>query len=132
VLDGSADRVADLIAPDGLLEFGFTVPGMPQRQEGREAVRSWLRPRLGQALRFEEYRNVRIHECLDPELLVIEHDITATSIATGHPHVMSYVYVLRARNGQIVHLRDYANVLVAAQALGGLDALLSYVACIPS
>ena len=37
---------------------------------------------------------------------------------------MSYVYVLRVRDGRIVHLRDYANLLVAAEISGGLAAFL--------
>jgi ketosteroid isomerase-like protein len=123
VLDISPDGIADLFAPEGILEYGFTVPGMPQRLEGREAVRASLRRLLGR-FRFEEYRNVRIHQAVDPEVIVVEHDIAGTVVATGRPHVMSYIYVLRARDGQVVHLRDYPNLLAAAETSGGLASLL--------
>jgi ketosteroid isomerase-like protein len=123
VLDQSPDGIADLFAPDGVFEYGFTVPGMPRRTEGQEEVRRGLRQMLGR-FRFEEYRNVRIHQAADPEVVVVEHDIAGTIVATGRPHVMSYVYVLRVRDGRIVHLRDYANLLAAAEVSGGLAAFL--------
>jgi ketosteroid isomerase-like protein len=123
VLDQSPDGIADLFAPDGVFEYGFTVPGMPRRTEGQEEVRRGLRQMLGR-FRFEEYLNVRIHRAADPEVIVVEHDIAGTIVATGRPHVMSYVYVLRVRDGHIVHLRDYANLLAAAEVSGGLAAFL--------
>jgi uncharacterized protein (TIGR02246 family) len=124
VLDNSPDGIADLFAPDGLFEYGFTVPGMPERMAGREEVRRVLRGMLGR-FRFEQYQNVRIHQATDPEILVIEHEIAGTIVATGRPHVMSYIYVLRVRDGQIAHLRDYADLLAAAELTGGLPAFLA-------
>jgi ketosteroid isomerase-like protein len=123
VLDLSPDGIADLFASDCVFEYGFTVPGLPPRLDGREAVRTTLRRLLG-GFRFEEYRNVQVHQCLDPELVVVEHDIAGAIVATGRPHVMSYVYVMRARDGQIVHLRDYADLLKAAETAGGLVSFL--------
>jgi ketosteroid isomerase-like protein len=108
---------------DAVFEYGFTVPGMPRRLEGQDTVRANLRRLLG-SFRFTEYRNVRIHQGLDPELVVIEHDIAGIITATGRPHEMTYIYVLRARDGQVVHLRDYVDLLKAAGTVGGLAPFL--------
>jgi ketosteroid isomerase-like protein len=124
VLTSSPDTIADLFAADGVFEMPFTVPGMAPRHEGREQVRARLHGLLGR-FRFEEYRNVQVHQTTDPEVVVVEHDIAGTIAATGRPHVMSYVYVLRVRDGAIVHLRDYPNLLAASETSGGLHAFLA-------
>lgn len=111
VLANSPDAMADLFAPDSVLEFPFRIPGTPTaRQEGQAAVRDWLRSRIGSGrIRFEEFRNVNLYEASDPEILVAEHDIAVTMLATSRQHQVSYVYVLRIRDGRIVHMRDYAD-----------------------
>ena len=124
VLANSPDAIADLFAPDGVFEYPFTVPGMPERVEGREQIRANLHRMLG-AFRFEEYRNVRLHQATDREVIIIEHDIAGTIVSTSRAHALSYVYVLRARDGQIVHLRDYVDLLTVAELAGGLPALLA-------
>ncbi|MGW0228460.1 nuclear transport factor 2 family protein [Actinopolymorpha singaporensis] len=116
VLANSADAMADLFAVDGVQEFPFRLPGIPERLEGREAVRSWLSRTAGQSIRFEAYRDVTVHDTTDPEVIVVEHAIDCTHVGTGRPLRMSYVYVLRARDGQITLLRDYANLLPALAA----------------
>lgn len=120
VLANSPDAMADLFAADGVQEFPFRLPGIPERLEGREAVRSWLSRTAGQSIRFQAYRDVTIHDTTDPEVIVVEHAIDCTHLGTGRPLRMSYVYVLRARDGRITLLRDYANLLpvLAARLVG--------------
>ncbi|WP_020577777.1 nuclear transport factor 2 family protein [Actinopolymorpha alba] len=130
VLQNSAGRmaVADLFAVDGVMEFPFTALGMPERVEGREAIRAWLRPNLGVGFRFEEYRNVVIHDTANPEVITVEHDIAGSILATGQPHQISYLYVIHVREGEIVLLRDYADLVDVMAALGGPSALAARVA----
>jgi ketosteroid isomerase-like protein len=111
VLANDANAMADLFAADCALEFPFRIPGVPTaRHEGQEAVRAWLRSRIGSGrIRFEEFRNVNLYATSDPELIVVEHDIAVTVLATGRPHQVSYVYVLRVRDGRIAEMRDYAD-----------------------
>ena len=122
------DEMANLFAPDGVLEFPFTLPGMRSRVEGREAIRSWLRDTIGRTLRFEAFRHVVVHDTGDPEVVIAEHDLAGALVTDGSPVEISYVYVLRARAGQIVHLRDYADLLALADATGGLARLTTRVA----
>lgn len=119
VLANAPDEIADLFAADGVLEFPFTLPGMPARVEGREEVRSWLRGRIGRSLRFEEFRRVTVHDTTDPEVIVAEHVIAGTLVATGVAHEISYLYVLRVRHGEIVRLRDYADLVAVGGAAAG-------------
>ncbi|MBE1612993.1 ketosteroid isomerase-like protein [Actinopolymorpha pittospori] len=120
VLANSADQMAEVFAPDGVTEFPFRLPGIPPRVEGREGIRAWLTPAVGTAFRFEEYRDVVVHDTTDPEVIVVEHSIAGTTAANGQPAQISYVYVLRARDGEIVHLRDYANPIEGMRAAEGM------------
>ncbi|MGW5361820.1 nuclear transport factor 2 family protein [Actinopolymorpha pittospori] len=120
VLANSADQMAEVFAPDGVTEFPFRLPGVPPRVEGREGIRAWLAPAVGTAFRFEEYRDVVVHDTTDPEVIVVEHSIAGTTVANGQPAQISYVYVLRARDGEIVHLRDYANLIEGMRAAEGM------------
>jgi ketosteroid isomerase-like protein len=110
VLDLEMDAQADLYAEDGILEWPFAPPGMPRRVEGREAIRRLLVPLSEQAKlagrRPVEYRALVIHETTDPEVIVAEFDLQGKS-ANGEQYQLSYIQVLRVRDGQIVSFRDY-------------------------
>jgi ketosteroid isomerase-like protein len=69
-------------------------------------------------LRYERYRTIAIHQTADPDTIVVEQEVAGTSATTGS-FVLPNLLVLRARHGQITHLRDYANLLALADALGG-------------
>lgn len=120
VLANSADQMAEVFAPDGVTEFPFRLPGIPPKVEGREGIRAWLAPAVGAAFRFEEYRDVVVHDTTDPEVIVVEHSIAGTTAANGQPAQISYVYVLQARDGEIVLLRDYANLVEGMRAAEGM------------
>lgn len=112
VLDYDMDAQADLYAEDGILEWPFAPPGMPRRVEGREAIRELLVP-LGERARqsgrrLRDYDHVMIHETTDPEVIIVEFDVTGES-DNGGPYRLSYIQVLRVREGKIVSFRDYWN-----------------------
>jgi ketosteroid isomerase-like protein len=69
-------------------------------------------------LRYEAYRNVVVHETAQPEVIIVEQDIAGSSAVTGSEFVLPNIVVVRARDGQIVHFRDYVNVLAVAEATG--------------
>lgn len=47
---------------------------------------------------------------------------------TGKSFVNRYLGVVRVRNGEIVHSRDFANPIVSAQAFGRLEQLFEGLA----
>lgn len=111
---------ADLYAPDAVHEWPFPMPGAPRRLEGREAISAFFsRAAGGSRLAFHAFRNVRVHETTDPEVIIAEYDIEG-EIKDGDPFVFSYILVLRVRDGQIIELRDYLNPLAMTEAAQGV------------
>ena len=63
----SADALADLYAEDAVHEFPFSLPGLPPRFEGREAVRAGYRAMWGASpVVIERVGNVTLHQSTDP------------------------------------------------------------------
>lgn len=124
MIDLSADDLADLYAVDAVHEFPFVAPGGLSRLDGREQVRAGYTAAWGALpARVTDIRNVVIHETADPELIVSEQDIACTA-DSGTDFTLACVLVMRVHDGQITHLRDYADALGAALALGRLPALV--------
>lgn len=118
-MDKSLVTMIGLYAEDAVHEFPFTRPGLPSRLEGREQIRAFMEANWAKSpLRYEAYRNVVIHETTDPEVIVVEQDATGTAANTGLDFTLPNIVVLRVREGQIVHFRDYVNVVAAAEAAG--------------
>lgn len=117
--DYDMDTQADLYAPDGTLEMPFAPTGAPHRIEGREEIRRVLKAageRARQAgRRIVAYRDLVVRETDDPEMIVAEFELHGESTATGATYTLSFIQVLRVRNGLIVAMRDYFD----SQALAG-------------
>lgn len=119
--DYDMDGQADLYAPDGILEMPFAPPGALRRIEGREEIRALLAV-AGQAARRAGRRIVRydpvvVHETADPEVIVAEFDLHGEVSTTGERYRVSFIQVLRARDGQIVSMRDYFDPRALSEAL---------------
>ncbi len=126
LLGNVPDLADDLYAEDVVVELPFARPGMPRRFEGRDAFRSFAAAgRASLPVRFEGFRNVVIHDTADPEVIIAEYDLAGTVTTTNRQASESFVLVLRVRNGRIVHLREYQNVLGIAASLGQIPELLA-------
>jgi uncharacterized protein (TIGR02246 family) len=108
-LNGDADGLADLFAPDAVIEAPFAPPGAPSRLEGREAIREYSRHVVASPLRLEEYEVVEFYQTQDPEVVIVEMRAKATLTATGRSFAATSIQILRIRQGQIVLFRDFAN-----------------------
>ncbi|GAA0637790.1 nuclear transport factor 2 family protein [Kutzneria viridogrisea] len=113
---------AGLWAADGILEFPFAPADYPQRLVGRDAIADYLRD-------YPDHLDVRaitaqtVHDTTDPEVVIVEFEVAGEAVRTGRPYRVRYIAVVTAREGSIVHYRDYWSPLAAAEALGGLDEL---------
>lgn len=117
-IDQSAEEMRLVYAVDAVHEFPFTLPGVPSRLEGRDQIVNWIAAGWkANTLRYERYRTLAIHDTDDPDTIVVEQEALGTSAATGE-FALPNVMVLSVRDGQIIHLRDYVNVLAAAAATG--------------
>jgi uncharacterized protein len=127
-IDKSTDDFANLYAVDGVHEFPFTRPGVPSRLQGREQIRAFAQANWDASpLQYQEYRNVVVHQTADPEVLIVEQEAAGTVTTTGRPFTLPNIIVLKVHDGQIVHLRDYVNVLAVAEVTDRLPALLASI-----
>ncbi|GAA0835535.1 nuclear transport factor 2 family protein [Streptosporangium amethystogenes subsp. fukuiense] len=112
------------LAEDAVIEIPFAPSGRTRRYEGREAFLHFAGPEQAafvREFRFDEVRDVVIHETTDPEVIVVEYELAGTVIATGHQAASAFVGILRARDGKIVHWREYQNTLAMIEVLGPMS-----------
>ncbi len=110
---------ADLFAPDGVLEYPFTLPGQPRELRGREAIRSYFATTSGSRQAFEmEGVEALVRETDDPEVVVTEIEHHGRSLVTGEPYRSRALGVIRVHDGQIVHYQDYVDAIATARLLG--------------
>jgi uncharacterized protein len=105
ITSGDRTELYRLYAEDTVVEQPYTTPE-PHRLVGREALRAHFgrRTELPFTLAAE---NVVVHETADPEVVVAEYDYLVTATATGRVARTANVIILRVRNGEIVHSRDF-------------------------
>jgi uncharacterized protein len=116
---------ADLFAPDGVHELPFAPPGIPKRLQGRETLREYFTAISETPLRHTEFRNMTVHETIDPAVIIAEYDAHGTVTSTGQPYQLRYLQVVNVRDGQITLWRDYSNPLATAELLGRVPELLA-------
>lgn len=107
-----------MLAPDAVMEFPFAPEGLPRRLDGRAAVQAYL-ARLGALIAFDHVGDATVHAAAEPELVVLEFEGFGRGVATGTAYAQRYVSIIRLRDGEIVHYRDYWNSLAVLQALRG-------------
>ncbi|WP_230985390.1 nuclear transport factor 2 family protein [Microbispora oryzae] len=116
-LAGEAALDEEMLADDVVVEWPFGRVGH-RRIKGREQVVAMTRAgREALPVVFEEFRDVMIHETADPEVIVAEYQMVATIPGSGKEAQAPFVVVLRARDGRIVHWREYQDQAMIAEAL---------------
>ena len=119
ILNGDADGLADLFAPDAVIEFSFHgPPGMPVRLEGREAIREYSRRVMASPLRLEDFEVAELYQSQDPEVAIAEIRAKVTVTTTGRSLVTTSIQILRIQEGHIVLWRDFADPRVAEEITG--------------
>jgi len=113
----------DLWAPDAVVEQPFAAGG-PIRTEGRDnflAATKTSRETL--PVRFEEMRNVVVHDTTEPNRIIVEYELVGTVLTTGKRESALFIAVMEVRDGLMTLWREYQNTLAIAQALGQLPDL---------
>src|ERR1700685_23877 len=119
MLNGDADGLADLFAPDAMIEFSFHgPPGTPVRLEGRETIREYSRRVMASPLRLEDYEVTELYQSQDPEVVIAEMRAKATGTPTSRAMTAMSIQVLRIRDGHIVLFRDFADPRLLEDVLG--------------
>jgi ketosteroid isomerase-like protein len=120
---GRWGEIADLYAEDTVVETPFALPA-PHRAEGREAVRAHFARSASGGIEMQTH-NVRVYETTDPEVIIIESDLSGRIVRTGRTFDVPSIQFLQVRNGLIVSSRDFTNHAVMAAATGQLPAVLA-------
>jgi ketosteroid isomerase-like protein len=108
----------DALADDVVIEMPFAPPGRPRRFEGRQEWLAFARAEWAALpVRFEECRNVVIHETADPEVIVVEYELAGIVTTTNHRAAAPFIGVLRVRDGKIAGWREYQDVPAIQRAL---------------
>jgi uncharacterized protein (TIGR02246 family) len=119
MLNGDADGLADLFAPDAVIEFCFHgPPGTPVCLAGREVIREYSRQVMASPLRLEDYEVTELYQAQDPEVVIVEMRAKATLTTTGRSIAASSIQVLRIRDGHIVLFRDFADPRILEEVTG--------------
>lgn len=107
----------ELLADDLVVETPFAPPGM-RRYEGREAWLSYYRTSgAGLLVRFEQFRELATYQTDDPEVIVVEYELTGTVTTTGVRSSVTGIAVLRVRDGLIKYWREYQDIPAITAAL---------------
>jgi uncharacterized protein (TIGR02246 family) len=118
-INGDADGLAELFAPDAVIEAPFAgVSGMPARLEGREAIRDYSRQAMASPLRLEDYEVTELYQTQDAEVVIVEMRAKGTVTTTGRPFTATSIQILRIRDGHIVLFRDFADPRVLEDMIG--------------
>jgi uncharacterized protein len=108
----------DLWAPDAVIEAPFAAGG-PRRYEGRDNFLAATKTsRESLPVRFEEMRNVVIHDTTDPNKIIVEYELVGTLLTTGKRESALFIAVMEVRDGLMTLWREYQNTLAIEQALG--------------
>src|SRR2546423_8526658 len=119
MLNGDGDSLADLYAPDAVIEFSFHgPPGTPVRLAGREAMREYSRQVMASPLRLEDYEVTELYQTQDPAVVIVEMRAKATVTTTGRSITATSIQVLQIREGRIVLFRDFADPRFLEDVIG--------------
>jgi ketosteroid isomerase-like protein len=108
---------AHLLSPDLIVETPFAPVGM-RRYESREAwLNYYRRAGAGLLVNFEEFRELATYQSDDPEVLLVEYELSGRVIATGVRASVQCIAVLQVRDGLIVHWREYQDMPAITEVL---------------
>lgn len=123
LLAPEATTFLDMVADDVVMEFPYAPPGAVGRLDGKAALAAYL-PKVAGMITIDTLTAEAVHRGAGPDgVVVVEFAATGRGNATGLPYDQRYVSVVRARDGRIVHYRDYWNPLVVLSATGGAGAI---------
>lgn len=122
-LGNGTQPLGSQLAGDAVIEVPFAAPGQPRRFDGREEFLAYAgAQRAALPVRFEDCQETAIHDTADPEVIVVEYELTGTVTTTGHRASAPFIGVLRVRDGMIVGWREYQDQAAIAHALAASPA----------
>lgn len=106
-----------LLAENAVIETPFAPEGS-RRYDGRRAWLSYYQSGgAGLVVNFEGFRELSTHHTDDPNVLVVEYELSGSVIATGVQSSVVCIAVLEVRDGLITHWREYQDIPAITEAL---------------
>jgi hypothetical protein len=110
----------ELWAPDVVIEQPFAAGG-PSRIEGRDTFLEITKAsREALPVRFEEMRDVVVHDTTDPDKIIVEYTLAGTILPTGEKASAPFIAVMEVRDGLVRLWREYQNTALMTEKLGSL------------
>lgn len=111
---GSAEQMlVGNYTDDMVLELPYADP--PSVIEGLDTALKYLTAAFGM-FRFS-LEITEVHECVDPDKLVLEYTSIGQVLASGKAYGNQYIGVYQFRGGRISRVREFYNPLVSRRAL---------------
>jgi ketosteroid isomerase-like protein len=107
-----ADAFAGLYAPDGIHEFPFFNPYGVTRLDGPDQIRSFYQPLWSASdVVLDRVDSTALHHTDDRDTVIDELVSTGRRGPSRRPFRLAGLVVLTARDGRIVKVRDYLDLL---------------------
>ena len=119
-LKPDAETFPDMFAVDGVLEYPYAPPGLDTPVAGRDAIIANFQ-RIRELLRIDGVTDVAEIEVNDPDLVVLEFSGRGEGLLTKEAYNQRYISVIRMRDGNIVHYKDYWNPIALLRAIRGSE-----------
>lgn len=116
----NAETFPDMFAADGVLEYPFAPPGLNTPIAGRDAIIANFQ-RIRPLLRIDGVADVSEIEVSDPDMVVLEFTGHGEGLITKEAYIQRYISVIRMRDGNIVHYKDYWNPIAFLQVVKGSE-----------
>jgi len=115
-----AETFPDMFAVDGVLEYPYAPPGLNTPIAGRDAIVANFQ-RIRKLLRIDGVADVAEIEVSDPDMVVLEFSGRGEGLLTKEAYNQRYISVIRMRDGNIVHYKDYWNPIAFLRAVKGSE-----------
>ena len=109
---GDADAMMANYTDDVQMELPFGSP--PFVMNGRDKITAYLREAF-KTFKFE-LTLTEVHECLDPNRLVVEFTSDGMIATTGKKYANRYIAVYWFRDGKVCKWREFLNPTIMAEA----------------
>ncbi|GAA4858370.1 nuclear transport factor 2 family protein [Saccharopolyspora cebuensis] len=121
-------EVEALWGEDGVIEYPFAGPGMPERLVGGRRIAEHIAAIYPVRAEVTDVGPVVVHRTEDPATIVAEFTARGRVVRTGAPYELSYLAVLTASGGRIARYRDHFSPVAAAVATGSVAELAAALA----
>ncbi len=107
----------DLLAEDVIFEYVISVPGYPQRVDGRQGIID-LYSNYDDYMTVHTADNLRVYRDPDASVVVLEYEVHGESVPTGRPYNNRFVSIVTVKDHKVTHWRDYLDPVAVFDAAG--------------